>query len=255
MPKILSKYVQGEYLLTPARLRRYRRILFENLNLTKLEILEKSIHEYLIKSYSSLNNCGLDHAIQILRVIRKNRRQLKKFLRSYLQGNKTYATDHPRTHEWIRAHSMINFDVWQKGIVLSSNIEGYGSVRISVESEPLEVLKMGTYAGSCLGLGGENAFSAAAVMLDINKQVLYARNDEGKVVGRQLVAISEENKLVCFRVYPIGTNKSIQQLFRRYDRRFAKMLKLEVSLASANYKIRNIISQAWYDDGCWNLKD
>jgi hypothetical protein len=255
LPKILSKYLKGEYRLTPARLKRYRRVLFENLNLTRLNILEHSIRQTLTKSYPAANISGLDHAMQIVRLIRKNRRQLKRFLHSYITGNRLYIAHHPRTVHWMRSHSMIDFEKWQKGIALTKEVEGFGLIRISLEADPFEVLKMGTYAGSCLGIGGVNAFSAAAVMLDINKQVAYARNLQGNVIARQLLAISEEDKLVCFTVYPVGINKSIKELFRKYDRRLAKNLNLELSVSRSQYHIQNILSQGWYDDHGWNLKD
>ena len=70
---------------------------------------------------------------------------------------------------------------------------------IRLEQDPLEVLKMGTYVGSCLGLGGGLTYSAAAALLDVNKQVLYARDEQGTVIARQLVAISDDNQLVPFR--------------------------------------------------------
>jgi len=37
--------------------------------------------------------------------------------------------------------------------------------------------------------------------LDVNKQVVYARDPHGAVIGRQLLAISEADELVCFSVY------------------------------------------------------
>jgi hypothetical protein len=85
---------------------------------------------------------------------------------------------------------------------------------------------MGTYVGSCLGLGGICADSSAAVLLDINKQVVYARDQHGKVIGRQLLAISKEDELVCFSVYPLSMKTEFQTLFMKYDRAFANLLGL-----------------------------
>jgi hypothetical protein len=85
---------------------------------------------------------------------------------------------------------------------------------------------MGTYVGSCLGLGGICADSSAAVLLDINKQVVYARDQHGKVIGRQLLAISKEDELVCFSVYPLSMKTEFQTLFMKYDCAFANLLGL-----------------------------
>jgi hypothetical protein len=123
---------------------------------------------------------------------------------------------------------------------------------------------MGTYVGSCLGLGGICADSSAAVLLDINKQVVYARDQHGKVIGRQLLAISKEDELVCFSVYPLSMKTEFQTLFMKYDRAFANLLGLplyqiprEEGWESTRYEIEDILSKDWWDDGPWdslNLK-
>jgi len=48
-------------------------------------------------------------------------------------------------------------------------------------------------------------YSAAAVVLDVNKQVVYARNRRGSVIARQLLALSEDDRLVAYDVYPRST--------------------------------------------------
>ena len=83
---------------------------------------------------------------------------------------------------------------------------------------------MGTYVGSCLGLGGGFSYSAAAALLDINKQVLYARNEQGAVIARQLLAISDKDELVPFAVYPESAAPSVQRAFDRYDTELASAL-------------------------------
>ena len=60
---------------------------------------------------------------------------------------------------------------------------------------------MGSYANSCLAPEGINAFSAIANTLDINKRVVYLRDGAGRVLARQLLAISETPELVCFDIY------------------------------------------------------
>jgi hypothetical protein len=37
------------------------------------------------------------------------------------------------------------------------------------------------------------------------------------VVARQLVAISEEEELVCFLVYPPSASPALKRFFREYD--------------------------------------
>ena len=113
---------------------------------------------------------------------------------------------------------------------------------------------MGTYVGSCLGLGGRLTYSAAAVVLDINKQVLYARDLNNKVIARQLIAVSENDELVCFEIYPTNSKSQIKKMFAEYDKLFADKLNIILHDGlSSEYTIANIISYDWWDDFAWDL--
>ena len=71
-------------------------------------------------------------------------------------------------------------------------------------------------------------YAAAAVVLDINKQVVYARDRHGAVVGRQLLAISQGDQLVCYSVYGNTSNKDLERVFRAFDMLFAAKLALPI---------------------------
>lgn len=108
-----------------------------------------------------------------------------------------------------------------------------------------------------LGLGGVCSYSTVAVLLDINKQVLYARNQEGTILARQLIAISQSEELVCFYIYPEGTNNNIKKAFYEYDIRFADALSIKVYQYSKDrdddYNVENIIAPSWWDDCAWDF--
>ncbi|HEY7161560.1 MAG TPA: hypothetical protein VH815_09890, partial [Acidobacteriota bacterium] len=70
-----------------------------------------------------------------------------------------------------------------------------------------------------------------------------------------LIAFSEENKLVCFSVYPVSASKEMKGFFRLYDRNLAKALNVPICIDWNKYHIKDILSQDWYDDIAWNLKD
>lgn len=126
-----------------------------------------------------------------------------------------------------------------------------------MELNPLEVLQLGTYVGSCLGMGGMLAVSAAAVVLDINKTVVYARNQQGKVIARQLLAISEQDQLVAFSVYPDSVSAAIKKMFVEYDRAFAAHLnvRLHEPDSDTDYpEIARPISSYWWDDTAWGFE-
>lgn len=91
-------------------------------------------------------------------------------------------------------------------------------------------------------------------MLDINKNVVYARNQRGLVLGRQLIAISEEDELVCFHVYA-GNPEQLEPLFGEFGRALAARLRVATfnpSTATSGYQIASILSHEWWDDGAWH---
>ena len=194
------------------------------------------------------------HALQMQQMIDDNRKALRKFLLAHWQGHTGYRQTHPLTQRWLAAHPAVLLETWQRGVTLRTETE-LGGVTLSVEQNPLEALKLGTYVGSCLGLGGSFAHSAAAVVLDINKQVVYARNGRGAVVGRQLVAVSEANQLVCYEVYPLSAQEKLASAFAEFDAHLAAALALPLyrQEQTEDYEIAHILSHAWWDDGAWNL--
>ncbi len=116
---------------------------------------------------------------------------------------------------------------------------------------------MGTYVGSCLGLGGAFSYSAVAALLDANKKVIYARDERGALLGRQLVAIDKDGRLVCFSVYPISANAAVRLLFRNYDQEFARALGVPVFVAASDddtYEIETVLAKEWWDDMAWDFE-
>ena len=96
-----------------------------------------------------------------------------------------------------------------------------------------------------------------ALMLDGAdvKNVVYAPEERGCVVGRQLIALSEADELVCFQVYARRPER-LDPLFRQFDRVLAAQLGVAVfdrSAAVPDYQIASILSHDWWDDGAWDL--
>src|SRR5262249_44442000 len=167
-----QQHSRGEFDFSKRRIYRYRSVLFENLNLSRLEALELEVLKTLGNAHLRHENKeNMLHALQVMHQIKDNKRSFKRFMKNYLSGNVQYAFEHPRTQQWIRRHNTLDLALWTAGIDYISDTEKFGRIKIEMEKDPLEVLRMGTYVGSCLGLGGCNAYSAAANVLDINKQV------------------------------------------------------------------------------------
>jgi DNA-binding transcriptional ArsR family regulator len=196
IPARLRAWLKGEVNLSPGSIERHRRVLTEKLLLTRLDLIEQSVFEWLKNGFPIEKVTKNDeHALRLLGSLDDNRRGLRKFLNAYWSGNRDYLSKHPETIAWYRKHTTISRDIWEHGIPFESK-----EIALSIERDPLEILKLGTYVGSCLGIGGLCAYSAAAALLDVNKQVLYARDRQGRVVGRQLLAVADDEGIRVGRV-------------------------------------------------------
>jgi hypothetical protein len=184
------------------------------------------------------------HTYAMLRGSRKNRHGLRRFLRG---GGIDHIDRHPATQAWLRRHPRVDLGLWRRGVPFTHN-----GVRLTIERNPLEILKMGTYVASCLSLGAMNAFNAATVVLDVNKQVVFARDAQGRFVARQLLAIDDQDRLVCFRVYATHDTELWEPVFAEYARALAWSLGISV-YGAGKYEIAKVIARAWYDDCAWDL--
>ena len=174
-----------------------------------LAVLEKSVFGHA-RAFIELDpsSDAARHALLLERKADENRRPLRRLLKAVASGDYEYLERHPATLAYRRSHTALDdrtWATWLEGLTLEASFRG-NRVRLRVEQDTLEVLRMGTYAGTCLGLGGGHIYSAAAVALDLNKRVIYARNEAGVVVARQLLALSEDDRLVRFHVYPLDVD-------------------------------------------------
>ncbi len=220
----------------------------------QLALIEQRVRTWLKRGLPARDITKSDeHALRLLGSIRENRRGLRKFLNAYWSGDRQYLAQHPATVAWYRKQKPFPRHVWEQGISFPA-----GTCRIEMEQDPFEILKLGTYVGSCLEIGGLCAYSAVAVLLDANKRVLYARDDRNRVLARQLVAISDQGSLVCFPVYPLSATKVIQAEFKEYDQALATALGVPLYQPAeddAGYEIGCVLSASWWDDGSWDFAD
>lgn len=250
----LRSWLAGEAHLSTESLQRHRRVFCEKLIITRLDMLETSAFEWLKRGFPLQSTTKSDeHALRLMGSLDDNRRGLRRFLKSYWSGDHDYLARHPATISWYRQHRSVPRARWEEGIQLSSS-----GITLRIERDPLEILRIGTYAGSCLGIGGLCDYSAAAVLLDSNKQVVYARDRRGTVVGRQILAISDDDRLICFGVYPTSCPQTLKALFLEYDQLLARALHVPVyDPADGNagaYEVSSVLSVNWWDDGSWDFK-
>lgn len=197
------------------------------------------------------------HTRAMVHQIDGNRRSMRRLLLAIGGGEtpESYAENHAANREWVARmnRERVPVSVWLRGFEWFATSRSSGNLVLSVEQRSEEVLRMGTYVGSCLALGGCYSESAVAVMLDANKQVVYARRtDDGKVVGRQLLAISRELELVVFPVYPLNCADEIREVMLDYARQFSRHLGIPIFArgeSHSEYEIEKLLCGDWYDDG------
>jgi hypothetical protein len=230
-------------------------LLADKLVLTRLDIIERAVLDRLKVGLPvrTLSKSG-SHALRLLGDVRENRRGLRNFLQAYWSGDLEYLARHPATAAWHKQHKSIDPELWQLGLPFE---ESQGGFSIHVERDPLEILKLGTYTGTCLGVGGLCSDSAIAALLDANKKVLYARDRRGRVIARQLLAIADDDRLVCFYVYPLSSSPAVKTAFREYDRAFARALGIPLhepaEAPDFGYRVSSVLSVDWWDDGSWDF--
>lgn len=144
----------------------------------------------------------------------------------------------------------------KRGIVLESWLspdeperivhENSPPLRLGFENDPMEVMKMGAIFGTCLSPWECNFFSTLANVLDINKQVLYARDSKGAIKARCLVALTDDGELLAFHAYAHDNKLGFRDIVSDYLERLAKRMNTVVVNEG---RVSNLVSPEWYDDG------
>ncbi|NJN18552.1 MAG: hypothetical protein HC822_20985 [Oscillochloris sp.] len=123
-------------------------------------------------------------------------------------------------------------------------------ISLRMATTGLQVLQMGNYFDTCLAREGVNAFSALSNAIDLNKRVLYAYRADGQVLGRKLIALSNEGRLLGYHCYTRGLNDSasaaLAEAMRRYLLEFAAACGLETA---DHGDVENLVAEHWYNDG------
>jgi len=150
-----------------------------------------------------------DNALHLYASIRRNRRILRTLLVHEAAGGRDWIRTHPANVAWLdcmRARG-VNVKRWLEGVRECHRIDG-AQWELYTERRPLRVLQMGSLFSTCLRPGGDYAYSAVANAAEANKQVLYIRSPEGRILGRKLIALARpagdaagRGLLVGFRSY------------------------------------------------------
>ncbi len=121
-----------------------------------------------------------------------------------------------------------------------------GVLHMRFADDPLDVFRMGGHFQTCLSPGNMNFFSVFANAADINKRVLYAYDDDGKVVGRQLLCLSDSGEIVAYHSYSHNSEWSFAQHGQEFIRALCEKMNARLSVRGS---ISTLVSSEWYDDG------
>ena len=257
VPRVLRDHFAGERTLSARQISRHHGVIETHTLALKLEVIRESTITRLAETTGlTTSDPATRHAVLFEHTTEDHRRALRRMLSAVASGDAP-SHAHPASRRWLEGHPRIDIDLWHAGFTMRCELAVEGMLTLAVETSPLETLRMGSYVGSCLGLGGDFTYSAAAVTLDVNKQVIYARTQARGVVARQLVAISEADELVCFEVYPLSVSSNVRQLFRDYDRALAEGLGIDIHAPDPEEdppEIAHIRSQTWWYEEIWNLE-
>jgi len=143
-----------------------------------------------------------------------------------------------------------------RGLDLRPWLDGVGAVPVegpagaplwlSLEEDPLEIFLMGERFHTCLSLGACNYFSVFANAADVDKRVVYARDEKGVAHARCLLVLDEEGRLLTFHAYAHHDAAAFAELFATFARELAGRVG---TVCAPRGAVRPRVAKAWYDDG------
>lgn len=253
VPRRLRDHFEGRAVLSQRQIERHCRVSISRLPTVLLGALEQNIWSSIDTPFNlRARSTAASHAVRLLAGLGSNRKGLRRFLLAYCQGRTSTYLDHPLNRAWFARHPRIDAKIWDRN-GHAQRAEGAGDITLALEADPLEILMLGTFVGSCLGLGGLCDYSAVACLLDANKQVVYARDASGRILARQLLAIDESERLICFAIYPVTTDEALIRAFHGFDGALAQALGIDIYTTQDDekYDIAAVVAQDWWDDGVW----
>lgn len=187
-------------------------------------------------------------AVRFWLVVDDNRELLGKLLRAASRSpGRDVKLEFAANRAWRKAAGF-DVDAWLAPR-REELVEGKQRYEVTIEEDPLEVLRMGIPFGTCLALDtGCNAAATVLNALDLNKRVVYVRAD-GKVVARKLLAVTKEERLVGYRLYVSVGGEASRAITNAVDglcRTIGEEAGLELATTGEPAKLHGGF---WYDDG------
>jgi hypothetical protein len=253
IPRRLREHREGCVRLSSASLSGHREAILRALVPVRLQLLRRmALEEAACGVPVDLSHEAERHAVQMLGSLYRSRRLLRRVLRVSPPERRRFLDEHPASRAWHARHPRVDERTWRSGVTAEEALADGRHVRLAFETDPAEVLRLGTHVGSCLSVGGVNGSSAVSVMADANRRVVFARDARGSFVARQQVAITEDERLYCFPVYPLGVGEDVAAAFERYDLALASALGLELERdGEREVTIAPLLAGDSYLDALW----
>jgi len=251
--------------LSPARLERCRAKLQRRARLAWLDRVEVRLRERVLASLRAQGSGGAPSATPLpegwleddatlelvgaLAGLRPAFRALGFRLLGVRAGPPPWdLRDDPANRAFLRRLVAAGYDPdpWVDGIGPRSLEVGGARWALDLEPDPLQALRMGAPFNTCLAPGAFNFFSAVSNAVDVNKRVLYARDREGTIRGRCLLALTRSHGLLAFRVYGHEQREALEAAVRGYVEALAAAVGVPVV---ARGHVETLVAPDWYDDG------
>ncbi|MDD4062472.1 MAG: hypothetical protein PHV25_01700 [Candidatus Pacebacteria bacterium] len=118
---------------------------------------------------------------------------------------------------------------------------------VTSEEDPIKTLQMGEHvSNSCLSLFGNHTFAIIANAVDVNKKIAWIKDENDNILGRILMAITEEGKLVGFRAFENDPRINIKPAIKDFLHSYAQEIGTKVANEG---KIAELVTFRWHNDG------
>ena len=158
--------------------------------------------------------------------------------------------DAPQNLAFRQRLAHLDWSPWIDGVGATVVQAGETRLHLRLEDDPLELFRMGGHFRTCLSPGSFNYFSVFTNAADINKRVIFGRDDDGRVVGRCLLALTGEGRLLMFQAYCHDGSLGFDSICSDFVDDLARRLGT-VRIPSG--EVPTLVASDWYDDGPLDL--
>jgi hypothetical protein len=154
--------------------------------------------------------------------------------------------DAPQNLAFRQRLAHLDWSPWLDGVGTSVVQAGETRLHLKLEDDPLEIFRMGSHFQTCLSPGSVNYFSVFTNAADINKRVVFAHDDAGRVVGRCLLALAGDGRLLMFQAYCHDGSLGFESACSDFAADLARRMG---TVRVRDGAVPTLVASDWYDDG------